>query len=27
LTGPESGKGATGKWADYVELPVMLRRF
>ncbi len=26
LTGPESGKGAAGKWTDYVVLPVMLRR-
>jgi hypothetical protein len=27
LAGPESGKGAAGHWTDYVELPVMLRRF
>jgi len=26
LKGPLSGKGARGKWADYVALPVMLWR-
>lgn len=25
LSGPESGKGAAGKWTDYVALTVMLR--
>jgi hypothetical protein len=27
LTGPLCGKGARGKWADYVALAVMLRSF
>jgi hypothetical protein len=27
LKGPESGKGAAGKWADYVAPRVMLRSF
>jgi len=26
LTGPASGKGAAGKWTDYVAADVMLRR-
>jgi len=26
LAGPETGKGAAGKWTDYVALPVMLWR-
>ncbi|MGL4558340.1 MAG: hypothetical protein ACRCV5_12605 [Afipia sp.] len=26
LAGPESGKGAAGKWTDYVAADVMLRR-
>ena len=25
LTGPESGKGAAGKWTDYVAAKIMLR--
>ena len=25
LTGPTQGKGARGKWQDYVALPIMLR--
>jgi len=27
LKGPESGRGAAGKWTDYVAVPVMLRIF
>lgn len=27
LTGPEGGKGAAGKWTEYVAPKVMLRRF